>query len=107
MIHVITSIVEWAIVLFILGLAFWPFLSYMWKYGTKGVFFENGVGYLEILIQTARTRFVELAATMALVFFLAAIFPKVACAMAIWFFMVAISAHIAIKAGHKPGLTMS
>ncbi|QTH80319.1 hypothetical protein PA10_00119 [Pseudomonas phage pPa_SNUABM_DT01] len=106
MIQAIMNIVEWLLVLFVLWMAVYPYIAYFHSERTfKGILVENGAGYLIVLASKLHKQFVEIVATLAIVAFLAACFPKFAYAVAIWFFQVAVVCHTALKAGHEPYVT--
>lgn len=104
MIHLITSIAEWAFVAGVVLLGLYPYLSYYAHTRTlKGILVENGIGYCVALQIAARDRLNDMVGMLCILFFLSVAFPKVGCALAIYFFQVMYLIHCALRAGHKLG----
>ncbi|MND13000.1 hypothetical protein D3C76_679490 [compost metagenome] len=101
---VIMNIVEWSFVVGFVMLGLYPHLSYYAHHRTlKGILIENGVGYCVALQIAARDRLLDVVAAFSILFFLAAVMPKVAMAAAIYFFHITFLIHCAIRAGYRFG----
>lgn len=101
---VIMNIVEWSFVAGFALLALYPHLSYYGYHKTlKGILVNNGIAYCVALQVAARDRLLDVVGAFCILFFFAAVMPKVALAAAIYFFHITFLIHCALRAGYRFG----